>query len=207
MKKYTREDIETFEIDSDGYRRCPAGDYSEITTFGDNLWFEDGSILGSFASFGRLCVFGANCQFGVNCLFGGYSIFGSGCTFADECRFGEHCTFNDNCTLGDIALFGAYCDFNNCTIGERACFGPGCEFKGNCIVESCYWPYVYPPPFTVRKQIELDTQSIKYWEERLGREFLDSYDLGYYFLQYGHVLLKRPDLSACDRMIINSWIK
>lgn len=42
MKTYTQEEFDSFEI-KNGVRQCPAGDYSNIHSFGDYCSFE-GSI-------------------------------------------------------------------------------------------------------------------------------------------------------------------
>lgn len=46
MKKYTQEEFNNFEI-IDGIKKCPTGDYSLISSFGE--W----------------CSFGENCSFGL----------------------------------------------------------------------------------------------------------------------------------------------
>lgn len=45
MKKYSVEEFENFEIDENGYKVCPSGDYSEIKTFGDYCIFDDECIF------------------------------------------------------------------------------------------------------------------------------------------------------------------
>ena len=65
MKKYTQSDFDNFEVDENGYKICPSGDYAQISSFG------------------------ACCSFGVWCSFGG------GCSFGVWCRFGEKCSFEN----------------------------------------------------------------------------------------------------------------
>ena len=61
MKKYTQAEFDAFEIDEDGRRICPTGDYSEIKSFGER------------------CSFGEWCRFGEGCSFGEWCSFGEGC--------------------------------------------------------------------------------------------------------------------------------
>ena len=45
MKKYTQSDFDNFEVDENGYKICPSGDYTQISSFGER------------------CSFGAGCSF------------------------------------------------------------------------------------------------------------------------------------------------
>ena len=51
MKKYTQSDFDNFEVDENGYKICPSGDYTQISSFG------------AWCSFGERCSFGAGCSF------------------------------------------------------------------------------------------------------------------------------------------------
>ena len=51
MKKYTQSDFDNFEVDENGYKICPSGDYTQISSFG--AW----------------CRFGEGCRFGEKCSF------------------------------------------------------------------------------------------------------------------------------------------
>ena len=57
MKKYTQSDFDNFEVDENGYKICPSGDYTQISDFGEG------------------CRFGARCS------------FGEGCSFDEKCSF------------------------------------------------------------------------------------------------------------------------
>ena len=64
MKKYTHSDFDNFEVDENGYKICPSGDYTQISSFG--AW----------------CSFGEGwCRFGEDCS------FGEGCSFDEKCSF------------------------------------------------------------------------------------------------------------------------
>ena len=63
MKKYTQSDFDNFEVDKNGYKICPSGDYTQIS------------------SFGACCRFGAGCSFGAKCSFGACCSFGEVCSF------------------------------------------------------------------------------------------------------------------------------
>ena len=71
MNKYTQSDFDNFEVDENGYKICPSGDYTQISDFG--AW----------------CSFGAVCRFGEVCSFGAW------CSFGEGCRFGEVCSFEN----------------------------------------------------------------------------------------------------------------
>ena len=77
MKKYTQSDFDNFEVDENGYKICPSGDYAQISSFGEGC------------SFGEKCSFGAWCSFGEGCR------FGEKCSFGEVCRFGEKCSFEN----------------------------------------------------------------------------------------------------------------
>lgn len=51
MKKYTQSDFDNFEVDENGYKICPSGDYTQISRFGEKC------------SFGEKCRFGEKCSF------------------------------------------------------------------------------------------------------------------------------------------------
>ena len=51
MKKYTQSDFDNFEVDENGYKICPSGDYTQISRFGARC------------SFGAWCSFGERCSF------------------------------------------------------------------------------------------------------------------------------------------------
>ena len=51
MKKYTQSDFDNFEVDENGYKICPSGDYTQISSFGER------------------CSFGEGCRFGDECSF------------------------------------------------------------------------------------------------------------------------------------------
>ena len=57
MKKYTQSDFDNFEVDENGYKICPSGDYAQISSFGEGC------------RFGEKCSFGAWCSFGEGCRF------------------------------------------------------------------------------------------------------------------------------------------
>ena len=42
MKKYTQSDFDNFEVDENGYKICPSGDYTQISSFGDSFRFGEG---------------------------------------------------------------------------------------------------------------------------------------------------------------------
>ena len=63
MKKYTQSDFDNFEVDENGYKICPSGDYAQISRFGERCSLGEGCIFGEGCSFGEGCIFGAWCSF------------------------------------------------------------------------------------------------------------------------------------------------
>ena len=57
MNKYTQSDFDNFEVDENGYKICPSGDYTQISSFGEGC------------SFGAWCRFGEDCSFDEKCSF------------------------------------------------------------------------------------------------------------------------------------------
>ena len=67
MKKYSAEDLKTFEV-VNGFIICPTGDYTEIEQFPRCCSFGVGCSFGKWCSFGEWCSFGDECK----CEFGGF---------------------------------------------------------------------------------------------------------------------------------------
>ncbi len=107
MKKYTQSDFDNFEVDENGYKICPSGDYTQISSFGE------GCSFGAWCRFGEKCSFGEGCSFGAWCRFGEKCSFGEDCSFGEGCRFGEKCSFGEDCSFGEMCSFGAGCSFEN----------------------------------------------------------------------------------------------
>ena len=51
MKKYTQSDFDNFEVDENGYKICPSGDYTQISRFGEKCSFGEGCRFGEMCSF------------------------------------------------------------------------------------------------------------------------------------------------------------
>ena len=98
MKKYTQSDFDNFEVDENGYKICPSGDYTQISDFGE------GCRLGAWCIFGEVCIFGEGCRFGAWCSFGACCRFGAWCSFGARCSFGEGCSFDEKCSFENGAV-------------------------------------------------------------------------------------------------------
>ena len=53
MKKYTQSDFDNFEVDENGYKICPSGDYTQISSFGEGCRFGEGAALARSAALAR----------------------------------------------------------------------------------------------------------------------------------------------------------
>ena len=98
MKKYTQAEFDALLRDEGGVKICPAGDYTEVKSFGAEC------------SFGPGCDFGAWCSFGAGCSFGERCSFGAGCSFGERCSFGAWCSFGEQCdfSAGCVCEFGVF---------------------------------------------------------------------------------------------------
>ena len=73
MKIYAQAEFDALPI-IDGWRRCPAGDYSALCSFGERCSFGEGCRFGEWCSFDAGCRFGEWCSFGEGCRFDGLSM-------------------------------------------------------------------------------------------------------------------------------------
>ena len=85
MKKYILEDLENFEVDGNGYKICPSGDYTGIREFPSR------------------CIFGEQCRFGERCSFG------------ERCRFGGQCKVENNKEIKEMIKFEGFGSIHRCT--------------------------------------------------------------------------------------------
>ncbi|WP_164706563.1 hypothetical protein [Intestinibacillus sp. Marseille-P6563] len=130
MRKFTQAEFDLFHIDSNGYKICPTGDYSQIKSFHNRCKFEEYSYFGDYSCFGNECVFGRKCSFGA------FSLFGKRCTFDDMCIFQIGCEFLDSCSFGIRCIFALCCKFEDkCNFGAISSFGKQCKFGEKCRCE------------------------------------------------------------------------
>jgi acetyltransferase-like isoleucine patch superfamily enzyme len=134
MHAFTEAEFEALPI-VNGYRQCPAGDYSAIAAFGSKNVFEGGcvfaeqSVFSEWCDFGPNCTFGESCKFGYGCTFREESVFSDWCEFADGCVFGHDCVFSTGCLFREFSKFGEACVFGEkCTFKEECHFGKQCRF-------------------------------------------------------------------------------
>lgn len=109
MKKYILEDLENFEVDENGYKICPSGDYTKIMEFPSRC------IFGEQSSFGGWCIFGEQCRFGERCSFGEWSSLGEQCSFGRQCIFGEQCKVENNKEIKEMIKFEGFGSTHRCT--------------------------------------------------------------------------------------------
>ena len=115
MKKYILEDLENFEVDGNGYKICPSGDYTGIREFPSRCIFGEQSIFGRLCSFGEQCIFGERCSFGERCIFGRWSSFGRLCSFDEQCSFGKQCKVENNKEIKEMIKFEGFGSTHRCT--------------------------------------------------------------------------------------------
>jgi len=125
VERFTMGDVLEFQYNTAGKIICPAGNYTDISDFPSDCYFEDTQLFGDNVCFGKNCVFkpgskfGASCTFARGCKFGPSSQFGECCEFGSWCEFGFDCTFARRCDFGRRGVFGHDCAFaSGCTYGE-----------------------------------------------------------------------------------------
>ena len=109
------------------------------------------------------------------------------------------------CPSGDytaISRFGAGCSF-----GKGCSFGEWCRFGKGCLAISPYWSFVYEPPFETTGKIYPTEAARGYWEEQLRISLRGCYsEIEERVKSEIPDILKRKDLTKCERRIIASWL-
>ena len=97
----------------------------------------------------------------------------------------------------------------NCPTGDYTAirsFGEGCSFGKGCSAKSPFWSFVYEPPFETTGKIYPTASARKYWQARLNLDLSGCYgDIEKVVAPLIPDILKRTDLTACERRIIESW--
>ena len=119
----------------------------------------------------------------------GVRVFPAHTRFAEWCRFDERCSFGEWCSFGEV-----------CSFGE------GCRFGERCKAQSPFWSFVYEPPFKTEGMIRPTEASREYWETRLKMKLPGCYSDIKKLIQPKLVrILKRKDLTKCERRVLESW--
>ena len=110
------------------------------------------------------------------------------------------------CPQGDytqIKDFSEWCSFDKgCSFGEWCSFGEGCK------AISPFWSFVYEPPFKIIGKILPPKTTRLYWEERLNIKLDGCYnEIEKQIKPLLPKILKRTDLTRCERRILESWLK
>lgn len=94
MKKYTQSDFDKFEVDENGYKICPSGDYTQISIFGEGgsfgEWcsFENGAVKnGRYVAVDRIGSANRKVYFFMD--EDGKMFVRAGCWFSDMATFRE----------------------------------------------------------------------------------------------------------------------
>ena len=116
------------------------------------------------------------------------------------------------CPTGDYAAikkFPEWCSFGKwCSFGEGCSFGEWCSFGKWCKATSPLWDYVFEPPFQTEGKILPTEQARGYWEERLGVQLPGCYaEIEKLIVPKLPDILKRTDLTKCERRVLESWQK
>ena len=94
MNKYTQADFDNFEVDENGYKICPSGDYTQISSFGawcsfdEKCSFENGAVKnGRYVAVDRIGSANRKAYFFMD--EDGKMFVRAGCWFSDMAAFRE----------------------------------------------------------------------------------------------------------------------
>jgi len=208
MKVFTEKDFNKFDRDEIGRIICPSGDYRQIRQFPAYCLFGERCLFGAESTFGMMCSFGKNCSFGDGCSFGKWSYFDDACSFGKKCSFGARCSSGKACSFGAGCCFGERCSFDEeCFFDSSCSFGGWSLFKKSCKALNLFWEFIYEPPFKTEGKIYPTPACREYWEERLGMELEGCYkEIEKKIAPKLPKILKRKDLTRCERRILESWL-
>ena len=109
MKKYTQADFDNFEVDENGYKICPSGDYTQISSFGEVCSFENGAVKnGRYVAVDRIGSTNHKAYFFMD--EDGKMFVRAGCWFSDMAAFRERVKEVHAGTIHEKTYLAA-CDF------------------------------------------------------------------------------------------------
>lgn len=115
MKKYTQSDFDNFEVDENGYKICPSGDYTQISSFGawcsfgEKCSFENGAVKnGRYVAVDRIGSANRKAYFFMD--EDGKMFVRAGCWFSDMATFRERVKEVHAGTIHEKTYLAA-CDF------------------------------------------------------------------------------------------------
>ncbi len=110
------------------------------------------------------------------------------------------------CHSGNYTNVKAFAEW--CSFGKGCSFGEGCSFGKWCKAISPFWSFMYEPPFDIEGKIYPTAQTRNYWEERLKLDLSGCYqEIEERVKGLLPEILKRDDLTKCERKVIQSWIE
>jgi len=115
MNKYTQSDFDNFEVDENGYKICPSGDYTQISSFGawcsfgEGCSFENGAVKnGRYVAVDRIGSANRKAYFFMD--EDGKMFVRAGCWFSDMAAFRERVKEVHAGTIHEKTYLAA-CDF------------------------------------------------------------------------------------------------
>ena len=88
---------------------------------------------------------------------------------------------------------------------EIKVFAKRCSFAEGCKVNGPFWSFVYPPTFKIEGKVLIPFMAYPYWKEKFDLVITDNVPNKEESKKIPK-LLKRADLSSCDKIILNSWL-
>ena len=122
MNKYTQSDFDNFEVDENGYKICPSGDYTQISSFGEmcsfgeGCSFENGAVKnGRYVAVDRIGSANRKAYFFMD--EDGKMFVRAGCWFSDMATFRERVKKVHAGTIHEKTYLAA-CDFAELMLKE-----------------------------------------------------------------------------------------
>ena len=149
---FKQKGFDAIKRDSDGFKRLPGGDYSEVDFRGEGRYvFDDWSFIGDFkdlgneTTIGKWATIGNGTKIGNETTIGKWVTIGDGTKIGNETKIGNGTKIGSETTIGDRATIGNGTTIGNgstigkwATIGEFFIYGKNTTFEGGAVKNGRY---------------------------------------------------------------------
>lgn len=137
---FRQKGFDAIKRDSDGFKRLPGGDYSEVDFRGEGRYiFGDGSIIGDFKDLGDENTIGDRVIIGSRNRIGKRNTIGSWVTIGDENDLGDENTIGERVKIGNRNLMGEWNTIGEwADIGDHFIYCPNTTFEGGAVKNGRY---------------------------------------------------------------------
>ncbi|MBS6510877.1 MAG: hypothetical protein KH334_04160 [Clostridiales bacterium] len=137
---FRQKGFDAIKRDSDGFKRLPGGDYSEVDFRGEGRYiFGDGSIIGDFKdlgdenTIGDRVIIGSRNTIGNRNTIGSWIEIGEGNVIGDRNTIGEWAKIGNGNLMGEWNTIGEWAD-----IGNHFIYCPNTTFEGGAVKNGRY---------------------------------------------------------------------